>query len=95
MIAPTRSGKGVSTVIPTCLNYGIPYYATEKNKDTGKYEQVIKGRGSMVIFDPKESFKIDEFTSKSQNSPFKGVELKGKIKYTICNGRIVYSDGKN
>lgn len=53
MIAPTRSGKGVSTVIPTCLNYGIPYYATEKNKDTGKYEQVIKGRGSMVIFDPK------------------------------------------
>lgn len=52
-------------------------------------------KADLVIFDPKESFKIDEFTSKSQNSPFKGVELKGKIKYTICNGRIVYSDGKN
>ena len=49
MIAPTRSGKGVSTVIPTCENYGVPYYG--KDKKTGK--RVIKGRGSMVIFDPK------------------------------------------
>lgn len=49
MIAPTRSGKGVSTVIPTCLNYGVPYY--DKDKKTGK--KIIKGRGSMVIFDPK------------------------------------------
>lgn len=49
MIAPTRSGKGVSTVIPTCINYGIPYWS--KDKKTGK--KVIKGRGSMVIFDPK------------------------------------------
>ena len=49
MIAPTRSGKGVSTVIPTCLNYGVPYYA--KDKKTKK--RIIKGRGSMVIFDPK------------------------------------------
>lgn len=49
MIAPTRSGKGVSTVIPTCLNYGVPYWT--KDKKTGK--KIIKGRGSMVIFDPK------------------------------------------
>ncbi|MBP5448197.1 MAG: type IV secretory system conjugative DNA transfer family protein, partial [Treponema sp.] len=49
MIAPTRSGKGVSTVIPTCLNYGVPYWG--KDKKTG--EKIIKGRGSMVIFDPK------------------------------------------
>lgn len=49
MIAPTRSGKGVSTVIPTCLNYGVPYEAYDKNTKS----KVIKGRGSMVIFDPK------------------------------------------
>lgn len=49
MIAPTRSGKGVSTVIPTCLNYGIPYYANDRVG--GK--KAVKGRGSMVIFDPK------------------------------------------
>lgn len=49
MIAPTRSGKGVSTVIPTCLNYGVPYKAYDKKL----HKKVIKGRGSMVIFDPK------------------------------------------
>lgn len=49
MIAPTRSGKGVSTVIPTCLNYGVPYRAYEKKLR----RKVTKGRGSMVIFDPK------------------------------------------
>lgn len=49
MIAPTRSGKGVSTVIPTCLNYGVPYEAYDKKSK----KKVIKGRGSMVIFDPK------------------------------------------
>ena len=49
MIAPTRSGKGVSTVIPTCLNYGVPYEAYDKKL----HKKVIKGRGSMVIFDPK------------------------------------------
>lgn len=49
MIAPTRSGKGVSTVIPTCLNYGIPYYVRDKKT----HKKIIKGRGSMVIFDPK------------------------------------------
>ena len=49
LIAPTRSGKGVSCIIPTCLNYGVPYKA--KDKKTKK--TVIKGRGSMVIFDPK------------------------------------------
>ena len=49
MIAPTRSGKGVSTVIPTCLNYGVPYYAN--GREGGK--KTVKGRGSMVIFDPK------------------------------------------
>ena len=49
MIAPTRSGKGVSTVIPTCLNYGIPHKAYDKKTR----KKIVKGRGSMVIFDPK------------------------------------------
>lgn len=52
-------------------------------------------KADLVIFDENESFTIDKFKSKSQNSPFKGHELKGKVKYTICNGRIVYTDGKN
>ena len=55
----------------------------------------VSKRADLVIFDPNESFTIEKFKSKSQNSPFKGVKLKGKVKYTISNGRIVYQDGKN
>lgn len=43
-----------------------------------------------VIFDPEEAWKVDEFVSKSKNSPFLGETLYGKIYYTICAGKIVY-----
>ena len=61
-----------------------------------KLASLEQGRqADLVIFDPNESFAIEKFKSKSQNSPFKGTSLKGKIKYTICNGKVVYEDGKN
>ncbi len=44
-----------------------------------------------VIFNPEETWIPETFASKSCNSPFRGMELKGKIKYTICNGNIVYT----
>lgn len=57
---------------------------------------IEEGRNAdLFIFDPNECFEISEFKSKSQNSPFKNYKLTGKIKYTICNGRVVYTDGKN
>ena len=31
-----------------------------------------------------------EFASKASNSPFIGWELPGKVRYTICNGKVVY-----
>lgn len=46
----------------------------------------------MVIFDPDELWKADTFLSKASNTPFKGMELYGKIHYTICRGEIVYRD---
>lgn len=53
------------------------------------------GEGSaadLVIFDERERWIVDEgsFHSKSANSPFIGTELYGKVKYTICSGRVVY-----
>lgn len=77
MIAPTRSGKGVSTVIPTCINYGVPYW--DKDKKTGK--KIIKGRGSMVIFDPKgENYEATAgWRSKfSTCIPFRPLDADGK-----------------
>lgn len=44
----------------------------------------------LVVFDPNENRTITSFRSKSNNSPFLGESLPGVIKYTICNGRIVY-----
>ncbi len=46
----------------------------------------------ICIFDPNEKYTVKSFFSKSSNSPFLGKELYGKVKYTICSGKIVYSD---
>ena len=48
----------------------------------------------ITIFDPNERYIYTEdmIVSKSKNSPFIGKELKGKVKYTIVSGRIVYKD---
>lgn len=48
----------------------------------------------ITIFDPNERYTYtkDMIVSKSKNSPFIGKGLKGKVKYTIVGGRIVYID---
>ena len=45
-----------------------------------------------VLFDPNETWTRETYASKSSNSPFTGWELYGKVKYTICDGKIVYKD---
>ncbi len=53
------------------------------------------GPADLVIFDPKEEWTVPEkFASKATNSPFIGFRLCGKVKYTICGGRVVYRDKK-
>ena len=32
----------------------------------------------------------DQCASKASNSPFIGETLKGVVKYTICDGKVVY-----
>ena len=46
----------------------------------------------ITIFDERESWTVTDFASKSANSPFIGQTLTGKIKYTICGGKILYRD---
>ena len=48
----------------------------------------------ITIFDPEEEYVYtkENIVSKSKNSPFIGKKLKGKVKYTIVNGKIVYKD---
>ena len=59
-----------------------------------------KGRMSLgvdadlTIFDPDEEWTIDpeQFASKARNTPFAGRKVKGRVKYTIVGGRIIYQD---
>lgn len=46
--------------------------------------------GDVVIFAPQESYTVEGFLSKSNNSPFTGATLKGVVHYTIIGGKIVY-----
>lgn len=53
---------------------------------------IEKGKvADVTIFNPNEEINVDasKFKSKSKNSPFDGFKLKGKVYYTIVNGRIV------
>lgn len=46
----------------------------------------------LVVFDPGETYRIDKntFASKGRNTPFHGREVTGRVKCTICDGRIVF-----
>lgn len=50
----------------------------------------------IVIFDPEEQWTVPEkFASKATNCPFIGMSLYGKVKTTICSGKIVYQDASD
>jgi dihydroorotase len=61
----------------------------------------LKGRGTLavgscadvVVFDPKAewTYRATEGKSKSRNTPFDGWTMLGKVRWTICEGRIVYA----
>lgn len=48
----------------------------------------------LCIFDPDEYWKVEPTALKSQgkNTPFLGMEVQGRVKYTLINGNIVYED---
>lgn len=55
------------------------------------------GEGSpadITIFDPNEEWVVDpaKLRSKSKNTCFKGMTLRGRVKYTIVGGNVVYED---
>ena len=50
------------------------------------------GPADFIVFDPNEFWRVEEFCSKSKNSPFIGKMMLGKIKKTVCGGKIVYDD---
>lgn len=48
----------------------------------------------LVIFNENQSFVVDKFYSKASNSPFIGMQLDGRVIYTICDGKVVFENSK-
>ena len=65
---------------------------------SGKAEEVAElarsAEADLVIFDPDEEWTInpEQFASKARNTPFAGRRVKGKVKYTIAKGEVIYQD---
>ena len=62
------------------------------NLDKGVLEE---GKiADITVFDPNEEYVYtkSKIVSKAKNSPFIGKTLKGKVKYTIVDGLVAYSD---
>jgi dihydroorotase len=61
----------------------------------------LKGRGTLtvgsfgdvVIFDPKAewNYRVADTRSKSRNTPFDGWTMQGKVRWTVSEGRVVFS----
>lgn len=51
---------------------------------------------NLCVFDPDETWEVvpAELASKSRNTPFVGVPLRGRVKHTILFGNHVVADGK-
>ena len=48
----------------------------------------------LTIFDPDEEWVVDpeQFASRARNTPFAGRRVKGRVKYTIVKGQVIYQD---
>ena len=58
--------------------------------DTGHLS--LGALADLCIFDPTQYWTVEpsELKSQGKNTPFLGMELQGKVKYTVVDGNIVY-----
>ena len=52
----------------------------------------VNASADICVFDPKQYWKIERkaLLSQGKNTPFLGLELAGKVKYTLVNGHVVH-----
>jgi len=98
---------GFETALPLALTYLVrPGHLTINqvvNKMAAMPARILKidkgdirigADADLTIVNLDEEYIIDpdEFLSKSRNTPFGGFKVKGRVKYTLCGGKIVYED---
>src|SRR5580698_10532822 len=60
----------------------------------GRRTLAVGSYADVVIFDPNAewTYRAVETKSKAKNTPFDGWEMLGKVRWTICEGRVVYAN---
>lgn len=99
--------SGIETSFGVCFtklvkegNITLSKLSELMSKNPAELMQLNKGRieigydGDLVLADIDNKYKVDEekFQSKGKNTPFKGMELFGRIMTTIRGGEIVYRE---
>lgn len=100
---------GLETAVPLTIThlvregYLTPYQMAEK-MSTNPAKIIGLDRGSLMVgkaadvtvMDPECEYLIDtaEFASMGKNTPFHGAKVRGCVKMTIVDGKIVYENGK-
>lgn len=53
----------------------------------------LDAQADICIFDPQQYWKVEaaNLLSQGKNTPFDGLELAGKVRYTLVNGEIAYT----
>ncbi|MBE6377316.1 MAG: dihydroorotase [Lentisphaerae bacterium] len=61
----------------------------------GNYDLSAGNAADITVFDPEAEYVVDKnkFYSKSRNTPFDGMSVRGQINLTIVDGKIVYRQG--
>ena len=49
---------------------------------------------TIVDLEAEHNINAADFASKSKNTPFDGMRVKGKVLYTIVNGKVAYKNDK-
>jgi len=54
----------------------------------------LGAEADLVLFDPDQVWTVDpgSFVSMGRNTPFGGMKVRGRVKYTIVGGQIAYQD---
>jgi len=98
---------GVELLLPLTLKWieetrlpliqGLARITSEPARILGVSAGVIKPGASadLCVFDPARYWKIEPAALKSQgkNTPYTGIEVKGRVSYTLVDGQVVYEAG--
>jgi len=94
---------GLETALPIALMVGggdirmAVQWLTSKPAEVMGWQDagriVVGGTADLAIFNPEEEwvFTAEQSKSKSKNSPFIGKNLRGRVRYTFVDGRLVYA----